>query len=199
MLASSLRLQEASIEIDPTTVRIEPFSGLAYSPNLLQALDAIFFEASATQTFRDPAHMRAFQERWLGCYLTHCPEFMWVALGPGAQVLGYVVGSHQDPARDPLFSAIPYTVAFASVTVRYPAHLHINLAPTARRLGLGQRLVTAFIARCAADGIPGVHVVTSAGSRNRSFYDRLRFDLQATTQWNGHDIVCLARTISGAK
>lgn len=59
---------------------------------------------------------------------------------------------------------------------RFPAHLHLALAPAARGRGLGRRLAEAFLARLAAAGIPGVHaVVREENAPARRFFERLGF------------------------
>lgn len=45
---------------------------------------------------------------------------------------------------------------------RWPAHLHIDLLPRARGLGLGRRLVDRWLASLRADGVPGCHLETWA-------------------------------------
>jgi ribosomal protein S18 acetylase RimI-like enzyme len=43
----------------------------------------------------------------------------------------------------------------------YPAHLHINLLPAARGLGLGRKLMEAYINQLKELGIPGVYLQTT--------------------------------------
>jgi GNAT superfamily N-acetyltransferase len=181
--------------IDPAAIRITRLSAEPRPDAHLAALDAIFFEASATRSFPDEAARAAFRERWLGRYLAAFPQLAFIAVSPSGRCVGYVVGALDDPARDPRFSDIGYFRDLAEWTARYPAHLHINLAPEARGLGVGTRLVAAFAAAARARGAPGLHVVTAEGSRNRSFYARAGFALAATRQWNGHAIVLLAKPL----
>ena len=148
-----------------------------FGAQALAEIDAIFFEASATKSFASQASRAVFRERWLGRHLVHFPACTFLARDRAGTILGYVIGALDDPAHDPRFADIPYFRDFAHLTARYPAHLHINLAPAARNRGIGGRLVDAFCAHAAAQGKPGVHVVTSETSRNRSFYARQRFSL----------------------
>ncbi|MEZ5850678.1 MAG: GNAT family N-acetyltransferase [Hyphomicrobiaceae bacterium] len=162
-------------------------------PQRLTDFDPIFFEASATTSFRSEEAKAAFRRRWLGRYLETWPHLTHVALGPGGLLLGYIVGAHENPATDPRFDDIGYFRALAPLCTRYPAHLHINLAPDARGMGLGTRLVDAFLADARMAGCPGVHLVTGRDSRNRSFYARNGFTLAASLDWGGTPIVMLAR------
>ncbi len=52
----------------------------------------------------------------------------------------------------------------------WPAHLHINLLPEGRGLGLGRRLVDAWLARLDSAGVPGIHLGTFAEN-----YSAIRF------------------------
>jgi ribosomal protein S18 acetylase RimI-like enzyme len=45
---------------------------------------------------------------------------------------------------------------------RYPSHLHLNLLPAGRGLGLGRRLLDGWLARLRQHGSPGVHLSTFA-------------------------------------
>lgn len=164
-------------------------------PRRTDELDPIFFEASATRSFADENTRAAFRERWLGRYLLRYAELAHVALGESGALVGYIVGAHGDPAQDPLFADIGYLGGLAALTARYPAHLHINLGPEARNLGIGTRLIEAFMADARAAGAPGVHLVTSRDSRNRSFYARNGFVCAAELAWGGVPIVMLARQL----
>ncbi len=158
-------------------------------------MEGIFFAASATQSFADAATRAAFRERWLGRFLAHYPEGTFVAVDSRGTLLGYVIGSVDDPAHDPRFADIAYFKDLAQLTRHYPAHLHINLAPEARNKGIGGRLVEAFAGYARENGAIGVHVVTSKASRNRSFYARQGFDLLATLGAPGQEIVMLGRLL----
>lgn len=156
---------------------------------------SIFFETAATTEFAGPCEREAFRERWLGRYLEHDPDLVLVALDGAGRVAGYLVGSLEDPARTPRFRDLGYFTTFASLTARYPAHLHVNVAREWRNAGLGARLVEAFVADARAAGVTGVHVVTGSASRNRNFYERIGFRAAQTTTWNARDIVFLAREL----
>mgnify|MGYP001296046195 FL=1 len=156
-------------------------------------LDAIFFEASLTQSFADAAARADFRERWLGRFVARWPELVHVAVSGDAAIVGYIVGAHADPAQDPAFVDIGFYRALAHLTPRYPAHLHINLAAQARNRGVGSRLIAAFMTDAQRAGLPGAHLVTGRDSRNRSFYTRNGFHCEAGLDWGGTPIVMLAR------
>lgn len=165
--------------------------------SLAASLDMIFFEASNTKSFASDLERAAFRERWLGRYLSRDPQLAFIALDGGKEVAGYIVGSLEDPAASAGFSGIWYFRQFAALTQRYPAHLHINLAPRYRNRGLGGALIARFVAEVRAAGAPGVHVVTGEGARNIGFYGRNGFHQAGRAQQGAARVVFLARDLLG--
>ena len=159
------------------------------------ALDAIFFQSSATQSFASDAARAAFRERWLGRYLRVYPEWVYVATSEGGAIAGYLLGCLDDPAQTPLFSDLGYFQELAALTVRFPGQLHVNLAAEARGAGVGSQLVSAFLDDARAAGCPGVHVVTGRGMRNVVFYERAGFREHGHAVWNGSALVFLAQSL----
>jgi GNAT superfamily N-acetyltransferase len=159
------------------------------------ALDAIFFEASGTKTFTSDEGRSAFRERWLGRYLRDYPEWVYLALDDKNGLAGYLLGCLDDPARTPLFDDIGYFQEFRALTARFPAQLHVNLAPSARGAAIGVQLVEAFARDACTAGSPGMHAVTERGMRNVSFYERNRFHERGHVTWNGRDLVFLGRDL----
>jgi ribosomal protein S18 acetylase RimI-like enzyme len=153
---------------------------------LVPALDAIFFEASNTKTFADDAARAAFRERWLGKYLANEPEYAYAALTRDGTLAGYLVGSLIEPSG---------FEQFADAAWSYPAHLHVNLAPQFRDRGIGGQLIATFAADALHGGAPGMHVVTSADSRNVAFYQRNGFAEVARTKVGGRELVFLGRLL----
>jgi GNAT superfamily N-acetyltransferase len=176
-------------------IAIRRWADLPDPERYLPALDAIFFEASATKSFASDEDRAAFRERWLGRYLVHDPGFAYLAIAADGTLAGYLAGAIDDPARAPRFSDIGYNKDFAPLTAAYPAHLHVNLSPAYRNGGIGAALVAAFAADAARAGAKGVHVVTGAGSRNVGFYARNGFAELARSAFNGHEVVFLGRRL----
>lgn len=163
-------------------------------------IQAVFYEASATKTFASCSERAAFEERWLGRYLADDPRWFYVACAPAVNagcgpVAGYLAGSLDDPARTPRFADIGYFPELADLTARYPAHLHINLAPEYRSRGWGERLVATFAADARAAGAPGVHVVTGRGVRNVRFYQACGFEEVGSVMWRERELVMLGRKL----
>lgn len=178
----------------PHRVVIRRYLDAERTARLDDAIDAIFFEASNTKSFENEIARSAFRERWLGRYLRDDPQFAYLALTPAGDVLGYLVGSIDDPASN-VRPADAGIVAFHDLSKRYPAHLHVNMAPAFRGFGIGGRLIDAFIADARQAGAAGVHVVTSATSANVRFYNRNGF-LEVGRGGPDNALVCLARALA---
>jgi GNAT superfamily N-acetyltransferase len=161
----------------------------------MQALDRVFFVSSGTQAFASEEARAAFRDRWLGRYLRRYPEWAYVAMAPDVGLVGYLVGSLDDPAATPLFEDLAYFRDFAVQTRDYPAQLHVNLLPEWRSLGIGARMIRTFCTDAAMAGAPGVHVVTGRGLRNVRYYAANGFDEVASTLYNGKELVMLARRL----
>ena len=173
-------------------VTIRRYIDVAPSAKLRDEIDAIFFDASNTKSFDSDAARSAFRERWLGRYLSHYPQFAYLAIAASGVVVGYLVGSVDDPALDSRFTDIGYFATFRELTKAFPAHLHVNLAPAFRNKGIGGRLIDAFIVDAKQDGAPGVHAVTSATAENVRFYNRNGF-VELGRTGNSDAIVFLGR------
>lgn len=177
---------------DPITIR--RYLDVAPTPEVVSGIDRIFFESSNTKSFDSEDTRAAFRERWLGRYLTHDPEFAYLALAADGAVAGYLVGSIEDPAATARFADIGYFAALSEHTKRFPAHLHVNVDPAFRNHGLGGHLIDRFVADARAAGAPGGHVVTSEGAANIGFYNRNGFSEVARAGKDGR-LVFLARTL----
>lgn len=163
-------------------------------------MDRIFFEASATRSFASDELRTAFRDRWLGRYLRLEAAnvflmFRGTDIDP-SHLVGYVAGALDDPALSERYDDIGYFPLLRDVTRRFPAHLHVNLAPEARGAGLGSLLVNRFASEASAAGAPGVHVVTSASSRNVGFYKANDFSFEYPFDWRQAHLVLLGRTLS---
>jgi GNAT superfamily N-acetyltransferase len=166
------------------------------SPDIEAQVDAIFFEASGRRGFASPQERAVFRERWLGRYLHGGSDIVIVAQTGEGAVAGYLVGAVEDPAGQDRFADIGYfRSAFRELCRRYPAHLHINLAPAWRSRGTGARLIAAFGDAAAKAGAPGMHVVTAGAARNVRFYARCGFAALGATSWNGREVVFLGMTL----
>lgn len=177
-------------------IRIERLADQPVDPvsrmHLIAGVDSIFW-ATTARTITDQQQRKAFRNLWLGDYLDHDPQHVWLALTESDHVAGYLVGTTSNPVGNPRFEALTYFTAFASSVSDYPAHLHINLDEAYRNRRIGRRLIDAFAAQVAAAGLPGLHVVTSAAARNVRFYAHAGFTEIARTPWKSGELVFLGR------
>lgn len=139
-------------------------------------VEDIFFESSTKKDFKDAEEKAAFSWKYLRFYLSHYPEYAWVALLEG-RVLGYVLGMPftQDPT---LYSIQPHLKAFEEQFKIYPSHLHINCHHEARGKGIGKQLTLKLLEQMKEQGIKGLHIMTGPLSENRQFYEKLGFDFK---------------------
>jgi len=163
--------------------------------DLLGQAEAIFWQ-TASRTFAPGPERDAFRERWLGRFMRGGSDVVLLAIAGETTVAGYLVGALEDPAQQERFADIGYfRGAFAHLTRRFPAHLHINLDAAFRGQGIGAQLIEAFAERARKAGAPGMHVVTGQGMRNVKFYERCGFVEHDTAPWNGGVIVFLGKAL----
>lgn len=155
-----------------TIAPLDEFSG-ATGERLRAEIDAIFWETASTTDFPTPAERHAFWWRYFGYYIDHAPNLTVVARdGETGAALGYVCGVADTRAHRELYAIAAHVSLFDDCYDRYPAHLHINLTAAARGRGLGGHLLRAIESRVVAAGADGIHLVTSVGARNVTFYRR---------------------------
>ena len=157
----------------------------------------------ASGTYADP---RLLGEVWVGPYLRFEPSLAFVLEDDGGEVVGYVLGARDTAAfeaaserswwpelraRYPLdafptdspdaavvrrIHAPPSTPA--DIVARYPAHLHVDLLPTAQGGGHGRRLLETLFAALVRAGSDGVHLgVSRSNVRAVGFYRRMGFEV----------------------
>lgn len=147
------------------------------------------FFGEPVETYFDDRNL--FADLGIDTYLDHYPEYAWAAQSEGrivGYIVGCPLGDGQmrrhNLARLPRIlgrlAAGRYRVgrktlaylrdqALAALggelleirSESYPANLHINLLPAHRGHGLGAALLRAYLRKLAADGVPGVHAVTT--------------------------------------
>jgi GNAT superfamily N-acetyltransferase len=189
-----LNWKSQAMALDDVAIRAVPDGHM--SAETAAQVDAIFFEASERRDHVSPEAQSAFRERWLGRYLRGGSDVVLIAEDRAGTVAGYLVGALENPAEQDRFADIDYFRGeFRALCGRYPAHLHVNLAPAFRSLGIGARLIAAFTARAAEAGAPGVHVVTARDARNVRFYARCGLAELGAAIWNGRHIVFLGKPL----
>lgn len=164
------------------------------SENDLQELKGIFFDSSTRKEFKDPEEKEAFYWKYLGFYLTHHPELLWIA--KSERILGYIVGI-ADSENEELLRIQPHLSTFKAYFKDYPAHLHINLHNESRGMGLGSKLLSELENQLQQAGIIGLHIMTGPDSRNKNFYSRLGFNFEVTLEFRGADVLLMGKRLHG--
>lgn len=133
-------------------------------------LTKIFYSASKVQHFASAEEKQNFEYRYLGIYLENYQHNVLV-VEDNKRVLGYVCGA-ESTDKSEFLELHSYLHKFTPYFSDYPAHLHINMDESARNLGLGSKLLNAFEIHISKPQINGIHLITSATSRNVTFYKR---------------------------
>jgi GNAT superfamily N-acetyltransferase len=176
--------------------RVVDWDATSRDPALVAQIDEIFWQTSARTLALGPER-DAFRERWLGRYMRGGGDVVLLAMAANPDTIaGYLVGALENPAAQQRFADIGYfRGAFAHLTRRFPAHLHINLDAAFRSRGVGAQLIEAFAERARRAGAPGMHVVTGRGMRNVKFYERCGFSEHGSASWNGNEVVFLGKEL----
>ncbi|PWC36344.1 GNAT family N-acetyltransferase [Azospirillum sp. TSO35-2] len=158
-------------------IRLERLTALPDRRAALAALEEIFFASTTRTEFASDAERAAFLDTWTGWFVTQAPDDVWMALAgdDDRRIVGYLTGCKDSAGAVDLARRIPKYDVFADHFAAYPAHFHINVRPGWRDHGLGRRLIDRFVEDCAADRLPGVHLVTAVFARNVDFYQRAGF------------------------
>ena len=151
----------------------------SYEKNqVLKQAESIFFESSSLKNFSSVERKMAFYKRWCGDYQRLYPEEFFIAM-EGQKVLGYLSGCNNSTKAAKMIE-VPGFLVFQDLFNKFPAHLHINFHPDARGRGLGSLLVDHYKKILCENNIVGLHLVTSPGVQNVSFYERLGFTFNET-------------------
>lgn len=149
----------------------------------------IFWETSTRTQFASINERVDFQQKYLESYLS---ELALVA-ELNQSVVGYIVASTTTHIEGASWSE--HLSLFDDLYQRYPAHLHINCAEEARGSGIGSRLVERLESDLKGLGVGGLHLITLAGARNVSFYQKLGFSHKIERIWNGKPLLFLGKTL----
>lgn len=162
------------------------------TPKDIEELREIYFESSSRKDFATADEKEAFYEKYLGHYLDHYPEYVWVARE--GRILGYMIAS--PVTHDPeLYLIQPHLRVFEEFFEDFPAHLHVNFHPMARGMGLGSKLFSELEKQFQGMKIRGIHIMTGPDSRNKMFYQRLGFNFEKTLDFRGNPILMMGKSL----
>lgn len=180
-------------------INIVDLSSVTLTAERLAELDEIFFTSSARTSFADDDDRQSFRQRWLGFYINDAAALNLVAVDASDRIVGYILSATAElkagKPRDPLETVRGYKPDWSDHVARFPAHLHINLLENHRGLGIGEKLVAKLCERLAQNTTKGVHLLTSANSRNVRFYEKCGFSEQARSSDAENAVVFLARRL----
>lgn len=159
--------------------------------DILSQIREIFFLSTSIKEFSSLERKEAFFKRWCGDFISLFPEHFYLMM-EGPKLLGYLSGCLDSNAAKGVLE-IPGYAVFEDLFAEYPAHLHINFHPDCRGRGLGSVLVNEFCKDLKTQKIPGVHLVTSPGAINISFYCRLGFSTQVPRQFNAMSLLFMGK------
>jgi len=162
---------------------------------MARQMDDVFFTSAGPAHFADASERRDFHSTWLGSYREAFPSLCLIAVLDD-RVTGYLVGSLEPPASEAGFKGQFHVSVFRDHWARFPAHLHINVAPEARSRRVGEKLVDDFAVRAGAAGCLGVHIVTGAAARNAGFYRKCGFSFEVRRQALERDLLFMGRPLA---
>jgi GNAT superfamily N-acetyltransferase len=157
------------------------------------AIKDIFFLSSNGTENLSKDDKEVFFETWSGFYLDSLPKQVFLFKSNSGTTVGYLTGCYDSAGAAALYRRLFYFRGFNKYYQNYPAHFHVNCHPDLRGRGIGGQLVEAFIKNVAQRRLAGVHLVTGAKARNRSFYDLHGFYLQGKKTFGGKELVLLGR------
>lgn len=151
----------------------------------------IFFSASEKKQFKNQSERQSFFKRWTDYYFQHEPHNFLIAFDHlGTSVLGYLsLSTNIAQAERLLPLSLESFLVFKHHFTQFPAHLHINITPSARGTGVGTHLLKAGKHKACQQSARGIHVVTSPEARNRNFYLRNGFTFEEEQSWNGYPLL----------
>ena len=133
------------------------------------------FDLTSDKTFDQLEDKETFFQAWCGNYMRYYPEWFFVAL-QDKKILGYLACC---PSSRHCSFEIPGP-DYSGYFCQYPAHLHINCHPHVQARGVGSQLIKAMEEKLEDFSIRGVHLITSSGARNISFYQKNSFVKEST-------------------
>lgn len=140
--------------------------------------------------FREtPRRQKAAAAAFCRYFITHSPEFCFVAVDEGDVPVGYILcttsfGQWCRYAPESFGTAFPFGFLWSVGSMlgavpylrNYPAHLHINLLPPYQRMGLGRKLMAALEDALRQHSCPGVSLCVSQDNHGAMrFYERCGF------------------------
>lgn len=162
-----------------------------YTPEHREELEAVCIASASERARTDATHAKFTLLMYCDPYLEHGVAYM--LLDDEGVARGYVLACEdwgqwaqdtvayheQIEALGPEYRRRYADEAefYASVAVRYPAHLHIDIEEPYTGGGNGRKLIETLLARLRADGVAGVVFgVAASNTRAVGFYQHMGFE-----------------------
>jgi ribosomal protein S18 acetylase RimI-like enzyme len=157
----------------------------------VEDLKEIFFLTSQRKQFLNQQEKEEFYQKYLGCYLQL--KAPWnLAYSDNGKILGYIVG---DKTSLEYIKFHAYLSLFTEEMKTYPAHLHINIHPTAQGRGLGSKLIENFEKELKKQGVRGVHLLTSPHDLNVKFYHKNGYSFTREREFHQTPLLFMAKLL----
>lgn len=149
----------------------------------------ICIETAGARFVKTPYKKRAAVAAFCRYFIDRCPEFCFVAVGEDDIPVGYILctptfGRWFRYAPEQFRAGFPFSAFWSMGSMlgavpylrAYPAHLHINLLPPYRRMGLGKRLMSTLEQTLREHHCPGVSLCVSSQNHGAmKFYESCGF------------------------
>lgn len=161
---------------------------------IIEQVNNIFFLSSSIREFSSLEKKNVFFKRWCGDYITYYPEQFYI-LKEEEKVLGYICSCNDSKKAQSQLEVPAYDLFFDQFD-KYPAHFHINFHPDCRGRGLGGNLVEELSLELKSKGFSGVHIVTSPGALNVSFYKKHGFSYELIRNFNKNPLLFMGKMLT---
>ncbi len=162
---------------------------------LTEMKDIFFLSAAEPNRSSDEETRERFWRRWTSYYIDHSPSEVFFAI-ENKRAVGYLTGCRDSRAAgSALAASIKSYALFEDLFDLYPAHLHMNVHPSARGKGVGAALIEHYIDQLQVSRTRGVHIVTAPGERNVDFYLRHEFQAIEERAFNDQPLLFMGRDL----
>ena len=152
----------------------------------------ICIETAGTRFAETSYKQRAAVAAFCQYFITRCPAFCFVAVDEDDIPVGYILatpsfGRWCRNAPEQFLTGFPFGFLWSVGSMlgavpylkAYPAHLHINLLPPYRRMGLGRQLMNALEHALRQQNCPGVSLCVDEHNHGAmGFYESCGFQVQ---------------------
>lgn len=165
-----------------------------FSEAIKPGITEVFWLTAQRSDFESDRDWEIYYNRWAGGYLEHYPQWVYTAQEDGV-VLGYLLGC-PDSTQALSVLDFPGLDLFTPFFPDYPAHLHINVHPQGQGKGIGRKLIEAYCRDLKHEGVPGVHLITTAEAKNPGFYRAVGFTFEHPKPGKGYTLLFMGRSLA---